>query len=206
MELLLTYAIPYKDVNETAHELIAAFRSLPGVFEAPFEELIKIKGIKEHSAILLKLMPELFSYYHLQKVNFNDIIFNNTKTIGEIVIPLFLGKTKEMLYAFYLDTKSKLLGYSLISEGIINAAYIEPRKIVSEANKYNASLVILAHNHPNGSALPSHEDTVATKLVADALEKLKIYLLDHIIVADYDFTLMSYSDCYTMFKYNYLKD
>ena len=63
LELLLFYSIPQKDTNETAHALIERFGSLSGVFDAPFEELMRVKGIKEHSATLIKLVPELAQRY-----------------------------------------------------------------------------------------------------------------------------------------------
>ena len=59
LELLLFYSVPQKDTNETAHLLIERFGSLRGVLDAPFEELCRVPGIKEHSATLIKLIPAL---------------------------------------------------------------------------------------------------------------------------------------------------
>ena len=61
------------------------------------------------------------------------------------------------------------------------------RRIVENALRCNAVLVALAHNHPSGVALPSHEDTIATRQVREALEPLGVQLVDHIIVADDDY-------------------
>ena len=61
------------------------------------------------------------------------------------------------------------------------------RRIVENALRCNAVLVALAHNHPSGVALPSHEDKVATLQVRDALEAVNVRLADHIIVADDDY-------------------
>ena len=58
LELLLTYAIARRDTNELAHRLLARFGTLRGVFDADMTELCKVDGIGEHSAILLKLVPE----------------------------------------------------------------------------------------------------------------------------------------------------
>ena len=63
LELLLFYSIPQKDTNETAHLLMQRFGSLQGVFDAPFEELCRVPGIKEHSATLIKLIPSLARLY-----------------------------------------------------------------------------------------------------------------------------------------------
>ena len=63
LELLLFYSIPQKDTNEIAHLLIDRFGSLSAVLDAPFEDLIETPGIKEHSALLLKLIPALSRRY-----------------------------------------------------------------------------------------------------------------------------------------------
>ena len=56
IELLLTYAIPQKDVQPLARKLIATFGSLSAVLSADVTTLCKQEGIKEHSAVLLKLI------------------------------------------------------------------------------------------------------------------------------------------------------
>jgi len=56
LELLLTYAIPQKDVQPLAQKLIATFGSLSDVLSADITTLCKQEGIKEHSAVLLKLI------------------------------------------------------------------------------------------------------------------------------------------------------
>ena len=56
-----------------------------------------------------------------------------------------------------------------------------------------ASGVFLGHNHPSGVALPSPADMEATTQVRDALKRLDIRLIDHIIVADGDYVSMASS-------------
>ncbi len=61
------------------------------------------------------------------------------------------------------------------------------RKIVVNALSSNASMVVLAHNHPSGVALPSGADCAGTEAVREALDVVNIVLADHIIVADNDY-------------------
>jgi DNA repair protein RadC len=56
LELLLTYAIPQKDVGPLAKKLLSDLGSLSAVLEAPIDTLIKTDGIKDTSAVLLKLV------------------------------------------------------------------------------------------------------------------------------------------------------
>jgi DNA repair protein RadC len=55
LELLLTYAIPQKDVQPLAKQLIAKFGSLQNVLAADVDTLCKFDGLKTHSTALLKL-------------------------------------------------------------------------------------------------------------------------------------------------------
>ena len=56
LELLLTYAIPQKDVQPLAKGLISKLGSLKSVLSADIETLSNFDGIKVHSATLLKLI------------------------------------------------------------------------------------------------------------------------------------------------------
>ena len=75
----------------------------------------------------------------------------------------------------------------------MNSANIPIRRIVEIALSVNATTVILAHNHPSGLAIPSHEDILTTKRVAMALDTVEICLADHIVVADDDFVSLAQS-------------
>ena len=57
LEVLLYYAIPRIDTNEIAHRLLHHFGSLSAVFDADPQELVKVKGVSEHTAVLLKMIP-----------------------------------------------------------------------------------------------------------------------------------------------------
>ena len=64
---------------------------------------------------------------------------------------------------------------------------INIRQIMEHALRAKAVMVVLAHNHPSGVALPSREDETATELAREALDAMGVALVDHIIVADNDY-------------------
>ena len=74
LELLLFYAIPKRDVNDLAHDLIDRFGSLAGVMDANWEELSKIKGVGKHTALLIKMIPALSGQYLNSRTNVRSII------------------------------------------------------------------------------------------------------------------------------------
>ena len=98
-----------------------------------------------------------------------------------------------MLYQVCLDAKGKLLTCRCISKGSVAASPVSVRQVVENALYAGASSIILAHNHPSGVALPSRADVQATVQVRDALKRLDIRLIDHIIVADGDYVSMASS-------------
>ena len=67
---------------------------------------------------------------------------------------------------------------------VIKARY--PREVVETAIRYHAHAVLLAHNHPSGSAEPSMEDYQTTRRVIDALGMISVRVVDHLIFAGED--------------------
>ena len=183
LELLLFNSIPRSDTNEIAHELLNKFGSLHGVFEAGMEDLMSINGISRHSAVLIKMIPELFVVYGRDKVRDIQKI-NSSDDAKQFFIPRFYGKVREEVQIVLLDDKMNIIKWVKIYEGSVNSANVPIRKIVEIAIENRATNVIIAHNHPTGLILPSKDDLRATAKVREALALVDIKLLDHVIVSD----------------------
>ena len=177
LELLLYYAIPQGDVNPLAHALMEEFGSLMGVFSAPVERLIQIKGVKERTAVLLHLTPLIVQKARLEQAEQELVSLERNEAVYEIC----------------LDRKGRLLDCKRLGEGSASAVNLDVRKLVENALLSGASSVVLAHNHPSGIALPSHDDHATTQRAREALASVKICLEDHIIVADGDYVSFSQS-------------
>ena len=186
LELLLFYSIPRKDTNEEAHNLIDTFGSLSGVFNASYEDLCKVKGIGENSATLIKMMPELFKKYEVDIINNDDVVLNKSELIAKYVSSYFKGLTTEKMYLLCLDSACRVLSFNLISEGIVNATPLNIRTIMEISLKYNASQLILVHNHPSGIVAPSRNDVDATMGIQNIMTKMGMKLSDHIIIGHGD--------------------
>jgi hypothetical protein len=59
LELLLTFAIPRRDMAPIAARLLERFGSLDQLFSAPNAEIAGVEGIGEHSALLIRLVATL---------------------------------------------------------------------------------------------------------------------------------------------------
>lgn len=64
LELLLTYAIPRRDVAPLARDLIARFGSLQAVITAPTEQLMEIDGVGESTAAFVQLIQSILVDAH----------------------------------------------------------------------------------------------------------------------------------------------
>ena len=191
LELLLFYSKPRGDTNPTAHTLIRHFGSLSEVFDAPIEELEKVAGIGEASALLIKLIPQISRRYLISRT-VPDKVINSSKKAGEYILPYFYGERDECVFIVCLDAKCKVLATRRLARGSVNSAVVNVRKLVELSLSFNASNVILAHNHTSGIALPSPEDKETTRRIMTALAAVDISLMDHIVVADEDY--VSFAD------------
>ena len=185
LELVLFFAIPQGDVNPLAHELIDRFGSLSGVLDALPEELMKVKGMGEHSSTMLKLFPAVLGRYLEGRTGPGQLI-HTTAEAGHVLAPYLYGSRNEMVYVLCLDSKEKLLGVRRISEGNNSNSDVTIRRVAEECMALRASFCYLAHNHVSGVALPSPEDVNTTQVIRAALEPLGVRLVDHLVFVDGD--------------------
>lgn len=192
LELLLYFAVPRVDTNPIAHRLLDTFGSLHGVIDASPEALKSVQGIGDNAATLIVLLREMMRRYAIDKAekDLKGASLTTTEKIGQYLSPYFVGVNEERFVALATDMKGKVLGVEEISRGTTRATDVNIRKLVEFAIRYQAASVILAHNHPGGLALPSHDDMQTTRRIRDTLGTLSIGVRDHIIIAADDFLSM----------------
>ena len=88
----------------------------------------------------------------------------------------------EVFAVMFLTTTHRVIKYEEVFRGTIDAASVYPREVVKLSLQYNASAVILAHNHPSGCAEPSQADRNITEKLRDALNLIGVRVLDHLVV------------------------
>jgi len=186
LEILLFYSTPQKDTNEMAHMLLQRFQSVRGVMEADVSELCEIGGIKENTAVLIKLIMELYRRY----LNQEDTALFSSKDIAMYMLPKFIGLTEERLYMLCLTDKLTVERCIHISTGTSNSVVIDYKKIITTAASSKCNIAVLVHNHPGEYLEPSHADIQGTVKVARALREIGVNLADHVIVSGSAFVSM----------------
>jgi len=83
-----------------------------------------------------------------------------------------------------LTVKNDLIGVETVSIGSIISANMAPRDVFKSAILANAVAIIICHNHPSGSLIPSDSDIALTKQIVEAGELLGIKVLDHLVVSN----------------------
>lgn len=183
LELLLTYVIPQKDVNPMAHELINKFGSFSAVLDAKTSDLMKVKGVGNKTAHFLSSLKEFFFVYK-QKGKEAKPVIKSTNDAVVIIKDLLEHKPQEEMYAIVIDGLNNVKKIEQISIGTSNATAVSIRKITELVFSSGTHNVIICHNHPMGSYLPSVADDKLTKGLVMALSMNNINLLDHIIIGN----------------------
>ena len=195
LEMLLFYSIPRKDTNEAAHLLMERFGSLSGVLDAPYEELVKIKGVSENTACLLKFITPLCRYYNTDKTE-RRFKATSTEAIGKYLMDRYVGITEETVSILGVDNICRVTGFEVLGKGGVNAVGFSSRNVMEAVLRMRATNVILCHNHPGGLALPSQQDMLSTVRIRDLLNTIGVRLLDHIILVEGDFISMADTEAF----------
>ncbi|MEG1886676.1 MAG: DNA repair protein RadC [Oscillospiraceae bacterium] len=183
LEFVLYGSVPQKNTNELGHALIKEFESVAGVLEAPYEQLLKVDGVGPVIATNIKFQLEFIKMY-LAGTRGNIKILNSTTKIVDFLQSRYLAYRNEVTSVICLDSKFNLLGFDKLAEGDIGSVGFSTRRVMEFVIKYNASAVVIAHNHPGGTAIPSPADAVATGQLVEVLNTVSAQLIDHIIVSD----------------------
>ncbi|MCK4739072.1 MAG: DNA repair protein RadC [Deltaproteobacteria bacterium] len=181
LELLLTYAIPRRDVKPLAKELVREFGTLRGVMDASREKLQRVNGIGENAAILLCLIKEISGSYLKERIMGRDAVTSAEDVIGFLDMTLS-GENIEKFLGLYLNAKNEILAVEVLHEGTIDSTVVYPRKAIEFAIAHNAKSVIFVHNHPSGDPTPSRSDHALTLSLLKAATPMNIKIHDHIII------------------------
>jgi DNA repair protein RadC len=108
---------------------------------------------------------------------------NSVNQVKSYIHSCLVGHSNEVFAVLFLDNQHRILAFEELFYGSINSTTVHPRVVIQRALSLNAAAVILAHNHPSGSAKASISDIEITKELKQTLDIIDIRLLDHFIVA-----------------------
>ncbi len=179
LELMLFYAIPQKDVKQIAYDLLNRFGTLEAVLTADVQELQRIHGISEHSAILLKLFNDVHMRMNQNRAGEK---LNSFACIASYASMMLSGYSTEKVLLICLNSNNEIIVSNIIGDGDPGSVHVSKRMVCEIALSNKACGVVLAHNHPGGSSKPSSADISLTQELGVFLRQMDVNLVDHVIV------------------------
>lgn len=182
VELLLTYAIPRRDVKPLAKDLVRRFGGFKGVFDADPAELAGVRGIGENASALIKLAGTVARAYLREQSGDKSVIKCPEDAVA--LLEGYSGRPEaEMFFALYLNTKNEVLGVELLHEGRLESTSLSPREVIEKAFKHNARSVIFVHRTPDEFAFPAGFDRGLLAALDSAASAVDIIVHDQILLA-----------------------
>lgn len=173
--------LAYQILNHSKSHL-----GLIGLNYMSLPELLKVKGVGKVKAIQLLCIAELTKRM-AKAVGEEGLKLLSPDTVAEYYMQEMRHMTREQIRIVFIDSKSKVLNDMVISTGTVNASIVAPREIFLNALKYEATSIIMLHNHPSGDPSPSKEDISTTKRIREAGNLIGVKLMDHIIIGNNQF-------------------
>ena len=181
LALLLRTGLPGKNALQMGQELISTFGGVSGLLNTPAEALKKIKGLGPAKRAEIVAVLELARRALARQLQ-EKTIFSNPQAIRDY-LQLQLGSREHEIFAvLFLDASHRLIVLEEMFRGTLTQTSVYPREVVVRALALSAANVVLAHNHPSGSAQASRADEAITQTLKAALALIDVRVLDHFIV------------------------
>jgi len=116
------------------------------------------------------------------------VIVRSPETVFSEYQSLFANEVKEKFVVFWLSSSNRVLGFEIITTGLLNSSLTHPREVFRGAIVATAAAIIIAHNHPSDNQEPSSEDLSITKQIVEAGKIIGIPVHDHIIFTNVGYT------------------
>ena len=183
--ILLGSGIGGKNVLEVAQELMVdAAGRLTLLGAMPLERISSRKGVGEVRAASIVAALELGRRSLEEAALLDKRAVTSPELVYQLMLPQLKGLDHEECWALFLNRAHLVLARQRITSGSMESTLIDTRGILRRAIEKQCSYIILVHNHPGGTPVPSEADIRQTEVLRKALSAVEIGLLDHIILAD----------------------
>ena len=169
--------------EEGAWRLLRSFGTLRALARASAQELATRAGITPRRARCVSAGLALGLRVATEPLARGQVLTRSAE-IFEAFHLRMRDAVKERFLAVHLNAKNRVLGESLVSEGILTASLVHPREVFEPAIRVAAAGVVLIHNHPSGDPEPSPEDLEVTRRLVAVGEIVGIRIFDHIVIGD----------------------
>lgn len=163
--------------------LASVDNNLNSLGKLTIKQLMKFKGIGEAKAITIAAALELGRRRRAEDALHQNKI-SSSESVFELMQPIIGELPHEEFWIIYLNNSNEVLQKNQLSKGGITGTLVDVRLVLKNALEIGATSLILAHNHPSGTLIPSEADKQLTKKLKFAGESLDIKVLDHLIITE----------------------
>lgn len=181
LAILLRTGLAGCSVLQMAQQMLDGFDGLAGLLNASAQDLARIKGLGPAKRAEMLAVMELAKRATAQQLRAREV-FSSPEAVKHY-LQLHLGHRPHEIFAvLFLDSQNRLIAMEEMFRGTLSQTSVYPREVALRALHHHAAAVILTHNHPSASVLPSSADRLLTHNLTSALGLIDVRVLDHIIV------------------------
>jgi DNA repair protein RadC len=189
--LLLTYGLPIGPARRVADSLLDTFGDIKGVINASAEELSRCSGVGPRQSLLVRLVREILELCSAPPPIPREIL-GNPKELERYLLARMSPMKEEALLLIFLNRQGEVLGQELLGAGTVDQVVMFPRQVMERALRFNASSLMVIHNHPHGPPLPSVRDREEAERLRGLLLPFDVSVLDAIVVGS--------NRCFSIFR------
>ena len=119
-----------------------------------------------------------------QQVQITDHLLKQPQLLLDFVLTRLGHYEREVVSVLFLNAEHQLLSYDELFFGAFNRVQVYPELLIARAIGYQASAVVIAHNHPNTlEAVFSTDDIELIQQLRRILAIVNIVLHDYLLVS-----------------------
>lgn len=180
LAILLGHGYQAVSAVELARRLLRRFdNDLGKLARCNLQEITQVKGIGVAKGLTIAAAMELGR--RRKNVQQATRTYKDSASIYNDFKHLFEDLLHEEFRILLLTRSLRLIAEKRISIGGINNTIADPKKILREIILYQASMVVLMHNHPSGNLVPSEPDRDITRRLSYLAKQLDSKIADHLI-------------------------
>lgn len=113
---------------------------------------------------------------------YSEVKITKSEEAVSLVGEVLCGMDREIVCVLNIGGDGRPINCNFASMGALNYAIVHPRELLKASILSNAANMLLVHNHPSQSLVPSKEDVRITDRMQKVCDLVGIPLLDHIII------------------------
>lgn len=182
LALMISSGTKGKSALEIGNELITSYQNLKFLSNETYTNLCKQKGLSTIISLKLAACFEI-----AKRINNSKELYKRKITSSEDIYNLysFIGlESNESAYLLLLNKKGMVLKEKKIEGNYKDSVELTAKELINEILISNAEMLVLIHNHPEGSLKPSGGDMFATEQIEGILKSVGAIIYDHIIITN----------------------